>query len=501
MGKSWSLGGSRVGMEAADGAEEIDEKLPLKIVVLGDFSGRGSQRNAKARGSGAIRAFAIDRDNFEQVLQHFNVRLDGVPVTPSGELGSVPIDSLDDFHPDALLQRVASLRALRELRGRLSKRETFVAAMEEAKTLLEPPSSPSSSPPTLAFRDEAQAPAATNSNPSEGGSLLDQILDASESGEAPPPRRLNEIERYAQAMMAPYSIPADDPRQDAWLDTADQATAFALQQLLHSRPFRELEARWRSLDWLVRRVDSDVNIKVAVIDLSEQELRNDLNASNLAESALYELFVQRPKLKQEPGWNVIVLDQRLTSSLADVEVLGKLSLIANDCRARLLIGLTDDAVGCVAGDKPFQPAEMQRPSETWLSVRRLPDTKQTSLLWPGFLLRQPYGSKTSPVESLELEELSGVQPANAMLIGNGAYLAAAQLIREHEEESGSDYTGLPCVVLPDGGGKQMVPATGWWLRDTAVEHLQRIGVTPVFALPHAGALRLFPLRSFHITEE
>lgn len=492
MSKSWSLGGARVGMETDDQAEEIDEKKPLKLVVIGDFSGRGSQRNAKPRGSGAIRAFAIDRDNFEQVLQHLNVRLDGVPVTPSGELGSVAIDSLGDFHPDSLLQRVASLRGLRELRSRLAKRETFVAAMEEAKTLL--------SPPSQAPHETSPPPAERNPPLVDGASLLDQILDSNESGTTPPPRRLSEIERYAQAMMAPYSIPADDPRQEPWLEAADQAVAFAVKQLLQAPAFKELEARWRSLDWLVRRVESDVDVKVAVIDLSEQELRGDLDQPNFGDSALYELLVKRPKLKPgESGWNAIVLDQRLTSSLADVEVLGKLSLIANACSARLLLGLTDDAVGCTRADQPFQPT-FQRPAEAWLAVRQLPETKQTTLVWPGFLLRQPYGSKTSPVESLDIEELAGVDAQTALLFGNGAYLAAAQLIREQQDEPGSDYTGMPCVVLPDGSSKQMVPATGWWLRDAAIEHLNSIGVTTAYALPHAGALRLFPLRSFYSEE-
>ena len=495
MGNSWSLSGARVGMESAEQLEEIEEKKPLRIVVLGDFSGRGSQRNAKARGSGAIRAFAVDRDNFEQVLQHLNVRLDDMPVKPSGERGGVAIDSLDDFQPDLLLQRVASFRALRELRTRLSQRETFLGALEEAKSLLQPPS--------LTFNEESQSPAETKptSPQIDGGSLLDQILDANETGSTPPPRRLSEIERFAQAMMAPYSIPADDPRQEPWLEAADQAAAFAVRQLLQAQPFRELEARWRSLDWLVRRIESDVDVKVGVIYLSEQELRSDLDNANFAESALYELFVKRPKLKQESSWNVIVLDQRLTSSLADAELLGKLSLIANDCGAKLLIGLTDDAVGCVAAAGPFQPDTLRRPAESWLAVRQLPDTKQATLLWPGFLLRQPYGSKSSPVESLEIEELAGVDAQRTLLFGNGAYLAAAQLIREQQEERGSDYTGLPCVVLPDGGGKQMVPVTGWWLRDSAIEHLASIGVTPVFALPHAGALRLFPLRGFALQDQ
>lgn len=486
MGKSWSLDGGRAGMESPGSGDEVEEKKPLKIVVIGDFSGRGSQRNAKPRGSGAIRALLVDRDNFEQVLQHLNVRLDDVPVKPNGELGSVAIDSLDDFHPDSLLQRVASFRALRELRSRLAKRETFADAMEEARGMLQPPS--------LASHEEPQRPPAP-AKEVDGGSLLDQMLDSSEA--APPEKRLNVIERFAQSVMAPYSIPADDPRQEPWLEAADQATAFAVRQLLQSKKFRELEARWRSLDWLVRRVDSDVAVKVAVMDLSDQELRADLDHENLAESALYELLVERPKLRpNETGWQVIVLDQSLGGEIGDIELLGRLSQVAADSNAKLLVGLTDEAIGCARGKDSFTLSKLAEASHGWQMLQHLPDTKQTCAVWPGFVLRQPYGKQSSEVESLELEELTGLEPQMAMLVGNGAYLAAAILIRAQEEDSSNDFTGLPCVVLKDAAGqKLMVPASGCWLKDNAIEQLNSLGVTTAFALPHAGALRLFPLRN------
>ncbi len=495
MGKSWSLDGAQVGMESAERAEEVDERPPLKIVVLGDFSGRGSQRNAKARGSGAIRPLLIDRDNFEQVLQHLNIRLDDVPVQPNGKLGSVAIDSLDDFHPDSLLHRVATLRALRELRKRLSNRETFGEAMEEAKGSLSP----------LAFREAAPTTSAEPTSgdtpePVDGGSLLDQMLELNETNAPPPRRALSEVERYAQSMMAPYSIPADDPRQEPWLEAADQAAAFAVKQLLQNNRFRELEARWRSLDWLTRRVDSDVAVKIAVIDISEQELRADLDRENLAEATLYELLVARPKSRPgETGWKVIVLDPRMGAAIEDVELLGRLSQIAADSGARLLVGLTDEAVGCRRSNQPFTPGEFQPTTVAWSALQHLPDAKQTTALWPGFLLRQPYGKQTSEVESLELEELTGLDPQTALVWGNSAYLAADQLIRSNDgDQTSTDVSGLPCLILPDAtGSKQMVPATGWWLRESGLEHLATLGVTPVYALPHAGAARVFPLKNLH----
>lgn len=487
----WSLSGSRASMESEDPASEVEERPPLKVIVLGDFSGRGTQRNAKQRGSGAIRPFLIDRDNLEQILQHFNVRLDDVPIQPNGALGSVAIDSLDDFHPDYLLQRVAPLKAIRDLRKRLGDRGTFAEAMNEAKGLLQPP---------LAFREPEQPalPSPTNStNVDPGAGLLDQMLDAADANAPPPPRRVSEIERMAQQMMAAYSIPADDPRQEPWLEAADQAAAFAIKQLIQHPRFRELEARWRSIDWLTRRVNSDVNVKIAVVDISEQELRTDLDRENLAESALYELLVARPKLHPgETTWKVIVVDQRLGPDTADIELLGRLSQIAADSNAQLLVGLTDEAVAVQPSNQPFIPNDFGELSAAWQSLRALPDTQHTSALWPGFLLRQPYGKATSEVETLAVEELAGLDPQSALLFGNSAYLAADQLIRQREvEPTATDVTGLPCVVLPDQTGtKKMIPAARWWLSQAATEHLAAIGATPVYPLAHAGALRVFPLK-------
>jgi predicted component of type VI protein secretion system len=45
----WSLSGSRVSMDWDGSAGEIEERPPLKILVLGDFSGRGTHRNHSVR--------------------------------------------------------------------------------------------------------------------------------------------------------------------------------------------------------------------------------------------------------------------------------------------------------------------------------------------------------------------------------------------------------------------------------------------------------------------
>lgn len=502
MGKSFSLGGVRLGTDAEPAGQVVPDKPPLKIVVLGDFSGRDSRSPSSGKRTD-IRTRLVDRDNFEQVLAQLNPRVDGVPVQVDGTLGSASFESLDDFLPDSLLRSVPGLKSIRALRRKLADRNTFTAAMAEARGVLQPPQEARSVSKGEAGTDLASHTppprTAPPPAPSEStGSLLDQVLEATETKAPLPARPPSEVQRFAQQVMAPYSLPADDPRQEPWLAAADQATAFALQRLLQHPHFRALEARWRSLDWLTRRVDADVEVKVAIIDISTEELRADLAHEDLNESTIYQLLAVRPK--EQPGdlgWQIIVLDERINDEVEDIELTGRLCQVATDAGAKLLIGVTDEAVGCQTQGRAFVPGNLAAPSEAWRFLQKLPDAARAVALWPGFLLRQPYGKETREIETCEFEELKGLDPSAAFLWGNGAYLAAEQLIRRGDEEAAaSDVTGLPCVVLPaEDGEKKMVPAAGWWLRDQTFDQLNKLGITPVCALTHAGAVRVFALRN------
>jgi hypothetical protein len=461
--KSFSLGGVHLGTSAASASEEVPEQPPLRIVVLGDFSGRNGQ--GARRSELNLRPRLIDRDNLGQVMQQLAPQAHDVPVAAEGTSGAVRFESLDHFHPDQLLRRVPGLK-----------------------------SAPDLSQPE---RPERAQPVASPPLVESGASLLDQVLEASDAQRELPARPKNQVEQFAQAVMAPYSVPADDPRAETRRAASDQATASALRRLLQQSAFRALEATWRSLDWLTKRVDDDTRVKIGIIDLSAEELRADLALDDLNDSELYQLLVVRPKEQpDDPGWQVIVLDERLGSDIADIELIGRLSQLATDAEAKLLIGLTDEAVGCTVQGRAFVPDDLSPPSEAWRFLQQLPDTARTAALWPGFLLRQPYGKATSAIESLAFEELQGLEPADALLWGNSAYLAADQLIHSPKDPAPSEVTGLPCVILPDGTGeKRQVPAAAWWLRDQSFEQLEALGVTPVAALTQAGAVRVFALRN------
>ena len=102
-----------------DAQEEVE--LPLKMLFLGDYTGRPDPKPLEER-----RPINVDKGNFEQVLAEQNLGLDlSVPETLSGEAGNtlavtLRFQRLSDFGPEAVANQVPELRKLLELREALT---------------------------------------------------------------------------------------------------------------------------------------------------------------------------------------------------------------------------------------------------------------------------------------------------------------------------------------------------------------------------------------------
>jgi type VI secretion system protein ImpB len=101
-----------------DAKEEIE--LPLKVLVMGDFTLQKDARSVEDR-----QPVNIDKDNFNDVLAAQNVRLETVidnklSDEPDAQM-SVNLDfkKMKDFEPDTIIQKVPELKKLMELRDAL----------------------------------------------------------------------------------------------------------------------------------------------------------------------------------------------------------------------------------------------------------------------------------------------------------------------------------------------------------------------------------------------
>ncbi len=120
-----------------------EAETPLRILVLGNFSGRGPTPDAQPplRQRVLVR---IDIDRFDEVFRRFSPswRLDVAQGTaaPSEEL---VFQELDDFRPERLGRKLTVFRQLQDLRQKLLSPATFAqAAAQLRQDLLAPASLP-----------------------------------------------------------------------------------------------------------------------------------------------------------------------------------------------------------------------------------------------------------------------------------------------------------------------------------------------------------------------
>jgi type VI secretion system protein ImpB len=101
-----------------DAKEEVE--LPLKVLVMGDFTMAKDERPVEDRAP-----INIDKDNFDEVLNGTNVKMEAVvPNKLTDEADAQMKVSLDfkrmkDFDPDTIVEKVPELKKLMELRNAL----------------------------------------------------------------------------------------------------------------------------------------------------------------------------------------------------------------------------------------------------------------------------------------------------------------------------------------------------------------------------------------------
>ena len=484
-------GGFTFGSPDAAPARPVEPDAPFRICVIGDFGGDTAVGAPLAK----RRPIEIDRDNFDEVLERLSVvfRCD----MPEGQpAAAVPIRSLDDFHPDHLVETVATFESLRTLRRQLLNPGTFSKAAAEVRRWL---------PEAVAgeSKSAASTPAAP---PVDSGNLLEGILNAADAEASS--RRHGEIDWNAmiREIVQPYSIPAVDPQQEVLVECVDAVTSRTMTALLHSPRFRALEAVWRGLWFLVRRLETDSRLKVFLLHATRDELAADLaSGAEPSASGLHKLLVDQTV--GTPGahpWALLLSLEWFAPSDDDAALLSGLLQVAQAAGAPLIAAASGDFVGCTSPDDAADPDDWSSPplSESWQELRQSPAAQWGCLIWPSFLLRLPYGPRTSPVEEFEYEEITGRPRRDDYLWGNPSLIAGCLLGQSYTESGWNlrvgqqeEVTGLPLHVYDDEGESIARPCTEALLSETGARRVRECGLTPLWAVRNQDAVQLPSLQS------
>jgi type VI secretion system protein ImpC len=405
-----------------------EPETPFRILVAGNFSG-GAGRHR--------RPVEIDRDNFDEVMEWFAPSL---PLPFGNGQVDLSFRELDDFHPDRLFESLAPFQALRDLRTQIEDGSALPRAGSGGK----------------------DAPAPNLS----GADLLSQMMGETPAAAAP---KRSDWDQMMHDLVAPYAAPGDDPRRAEMIAQTDRAITGEMRALLHQSKFQALEAAWRGLYFLARRLETGESLRLFVLDLPQEEL----TSAKLLEAA------------GEIEWSLFA--GLYNFGTEDEDALKELSFVACNAGAPLIAGLAPDVVGL---DAAF--AELRRSAHAaWIG-----------LALPRFLLRLPYGKHASQTESFEFEEMPQKPEHERYLWGHPA-IACAYLLGETFSRFGWDMRpgalheidGLPAHSYRQDGEPELKPCAEVLLTEDAAEILLERGFMPLASIKNADRVRLVRFQS------
>jgi type VI secretion system protein ImpC len=419
-----------VGIDVAEEPLKIanpEPETPFRILVAGNFSG----------GAGRYRRpIEIDRDNFDQVMERVAPEL-RLPLGAAEVFLS--FREMDDFHPDRLFANLAPFQALRDLRARI----------EDGSAL--PRASAQSAP----------------GHPASGADLLRQMMgEAPAAGTAP---KRSDWDQMLHELVAPYATPGEDPRKAEMIAQTDRAIAGEMRAILHHPQFQSLEAAWRGLFFLTRRLETGENLRVFLLDLPQEEL----TAAGLRRAI------------GDDQWGLLAGLYYMFP--ADEDALKEISFVARIAGAPMITGLAPHVVGL---------------TETFRELRQSAYARWIGLAMPRFLLRLPYGKNALETESFAFEEMAAEPEHERYLWGHPA-IACAYLLGEAFSRYGwqmrpgavQEIDGLPAHTFRKDGEIQLKPVAEVLLTEEAAEVLLDRGIMPLASIKGTDRIRLVRFQS------
>ena len=476
----------------------------MRMLVMGDFSGRANRDAEDPSDLAHRKTILVDVDNFDRVLARMAPRLQ-LPIGVAGDVIALEFNNLEDFHPDTLYRRLPPFQGLRETRLRMQDTATFNAAaaefLSEAQRRGERSAGTVPGPRTEMQTREADADTVAR--------LLGSNWASSQQAAPQTAQHAVDLNALIRNIVAPHIVPDAPPHQAQYIGAVDAATSELMNSILHNPQFQALESLWRSVQWLVSNLEPSEQLTLYVLDVSQGELLADIGAAqgNVELSGLYRLLVEKAKdtTGGEP-WSVIVGNYAFGLAGEDVGLLAFLGAVASHAGGPFIAAAKPEIVGCDSLAATPDPRNWTPPQseavEGWHALRASLMAPWIGLALPRMLLRRPYGKATDRVEQFEFEELGTARERESYLWGNGAFACALLIGRSFESrgwdmEPGDelDVDDLPAHTFDDDGEKRLQPCAEANLVERAGRAILDAGLMPLLSYKDRNAVRVMRLQS------
>jgi pilus assembly protein FimV len=457
-----------------------------RMAVLGDFTGRAA-RGVMETGPALAkrRGIKLDVDTLDRVIEGMATTL-VLPVGTDGAGIEVRLASLEDLHPDELYENVELFAELAALRQRLSGNQADAAVREMAdwggrfSTRVQPGYRQSSGSAVPADRKLGD---------------FQRLIGDHEGVLYRPSPASDMIAR----IVGPHVVAAPSSDVAACKALVDQALSDAMRLVLHHPEFQQIEAQWRTLEFLARRIETDASLQVVLYDISAEELAADLAAGeDLAESGIFGLLADEPLSEGGAGgFSAVFGLYTFEETPPHAELLARLARVAAHVEAPFVTAITPGFLDTPKADRhPLVAA-------AWEKLRAMPEARYLGVATPRVMLRHPYGKRSEPIERFAFEEFTLSEGLSGMLWGNPAAFVAVLLAAAWTKGGAKMQLGeimtlgdIPFHTFTDAHGDQVaLPCTERNLTLTKMEEVVTRGFMPIVSIRGRDQVRLASFQS------
>ena len=424
-----------------------------RIYVLGGFSGR------RDIGWEQRKIHRLDSDNFAQVMAE---------IQPALEIDSsvhLRFETMDDFHPDAWMDKVKIIADLQVLKRQLSNPVTAAQAAAKIQAFLPGESvSQNAKPATVAAETQDE--------------MLQRLL-----GKAPEQSSDTggTVDRMIEQIVAPFVTKSAEPQYQNLIDTIDQTLSQCVRAILHDIKFQNLEALWLATLALVNEEAADAQ-QFFLVDITQAELAEQLNKNG---QNFTQTLLQHIQASDEQQDIVLVGDFSFSDSAQDRLFLASCNELAVACGGYFLAAADQSLLSVLADESRKQ---------------YLQDigTDRMMLAYPRFLSRLPYGNKLEPIETFAFDECAAIPPSQTLLWGCPAFIIARGLVRATQQSSAPDalfFSDIPVFSFDKDGEKVLQPGTETVLTESQANSVLATGIMPLIGYRQMRGIRLIGMTS------
>ena len=473
-------------------------EIPFIVGIFADLS--GDLPDTDKPGFKARSMIAIDRDNFDDLLKSSRpqVKLSAINNVMPGAAtptlsGVLDFEGLDDFDPTAIVKKVDALKALYQARGGIRDLQARAECDDALNLAL-----------NGILDGTATAPAGLDP------SLLDAF-------DAQVKQRLSDGKFDGLAV---NGTPIDKTSAMVLIDQAvvqiDGILSAQLSLIMHAQNFKDLEATWRGLFYLVSRTETGSLLKLRVMNTTRKELFDDMNkAVEFDQSTIFKMIYEA-----EYGtyggfpYSLLMGAYEFGPDNESIACLNKISEVAAAAHAPFISAANPAMFGLAGFDMLGKPRDLAKIFEGvnlvgWNEFRAREDSRYVSLVLPHVLLRLPYGEGGLTTSGMNFQE--GVRAGadnslppdrNNFLWGNGAFTLVERITNAFAlyswtaairgVEGGGLVSGLPLYAYEtSAGSKELFCPTEVSITDRREKELNDLGFISLCHCKGAGKAAFF----------